>query len=69
MRLLCKELKFGLMKNYYLFHVWISVVQLRCNDNEIATNLNKFNQSLERKTNLLSLVYVLKKPSHHEILS
>ena len=37
------------------------VVQLRCNIFEIATILNEFNQSLERKKNLSSLIYVLKK--------
>ena len=37
------------------------VVQLRCNIFEIATVLNEFNQSLERKKNLSSLIYVLKK--------
>ena len=37
------------------------VVQLRCDICEIATILNEFNQSLERKKNLSSLVYVLKK--------
>ena len=37
------------------------VVQLRCNIFEIATILNAFNQSLERKKNLSSLIYVLKK--------
>ena len=37
------------------------VVQLRCDICEIATILNEFNQSLERKKHLSSLVYVLKK--------
>ena len=37
------------------------VVQLRCNIFEIATILNEFNQNLERKKNLSSLIYVLKK--------
>ena len=37
------------------------VVQLQCDICEIATILNEFNQSLERKKNLSSLVYVLKK--------
>ena len=41
--------------------VWMCVVQLRCDICEIATILNEFNQSLERKKNLSSLVYVLKK--------
>ena len=37
------------------------VVQLRCDICEIATILNEFNQNLERKKNLSSLIYVLKK--------
>ena len=37
------------------------VVQLRCDICEIAAILNEFNQSLERKKNLSSLIYVLKK--------
>ena len=37
------------------------VVQLRYDICEIATILNEFNQSLERKKNLSSLIYVLKK--------
>ena len=41
--------------------VQMCVVQLRCNIFEIATILNAFNQSLERKKNLSSLIYVLKK--------
>ena len=41
--------------------VQMCVVQLRCNIFEIATILNEFNQSLERKKNLSSLIYVLKK--------
>ena len=41
--------------------VRMCVVQLRCDICEIATILNEFNQSLERKKNLSSLIYVLKK--------
>ena len=41
--------------------VQMCVVQLRCNIFEIATILNEFNQNLERKKNLSSLIYVLKK--------
>ena len=41
--------------------VQMCVVQLRCDICEIATILNEFNQSLERKKNLSSLIYVLKK--------
>ena len=37
------------------------VVQLLSNIFEIATILNEFSQSLERKKNLSSLIYVLKK--------
>ena len=41
--------------------VQMCVVQLRCKIFEIATILNEFNQSLERKKNLSSPFYVLKK--------
>ena len=41
--------------------VQMCVVQLRCDICEIATILNEFNQNLERKKNLSSLIYVLKK--------
>ena len=41
--------------------VQMCVVQLGCNIFEIATILNEFNQNLERKKNLSSLIYVLKK--------
>ena len=41
--------------------VQMCVVQLRCDICEIAAILNEFNQSLERKKNLSSLIYVLKK--------
>ena len=50
------------MKNY-------SLLCERCDGSEIATKLNEFNQSLERKKNFPSLVYGLKKKtSYQEIL-
>ena len=50
------------MKNY-------SLLCERCDGSEIATKLNEFNQSLERKKNFPSLVYGLKKnTSYQEIL-
>ena len=55
------------MKNFA--SVGMCVVQLRCDGCKIATILNDFNQSLERKKNFSSRVYGLKKePSHQEIL-
>ena len=62
MRFLCKELEFGLMKNY-------SLLCERCDGSEIATKLNEFNQSLERKKNLVCrrLFMSSRKTSQQEI--
>ena len=60
MRFLCKELQFGLMKKFFRFCANV-FRELLCDDSEIATILNQFNQSLERRINWSSLVYVHKK--------